>query len=333
MILAHRVDGLVCDLDGVVYRGDRAVPGAVEALDRLDVPVVYATNNAARTPAEVAERLRGHGVRTTSDMVLTSSLTAARVLADELAPGTAVLAVGGPGVADSLRSVGLEPRRPGEPGDVAAVVQGYGAQVTADDLAAAAFAIQRGARWVATNRDRTLPTEHGVAPGNGSLVAAVRMAVDVEPTVIGKPEPPMYVLAARVAHGAVDRVLAVGDRLDTDIAGAVAAGMEGALVLTGVHTAADAAAAPPEMRPTYLLGDLGDLFRAYPEAEEADGFAVRGRARARVTDALEVHGDGLDAERAALDAVWSAVDAGRLAREDVAQLWRAGSVGRSRPKE
>ncbi len=331
--LAEHFGGFVCDLDGVVYRGARAVPGAVEALGATEVPIVYATNNASGTPEEFARRLEAHGLPVEPEQILTSSLAAALALSRQLTPGAAVMAVGGPGVAASLRAVGLQPTGPADGAEVEAVVQGYGAGVTAGDLGHAAAAIRGGARWVATNEDRTLPTEEGVAPGNGALVAALAMAVDVAPEVIGKPHRPMYELAADLLRQPPERVLALGDRLETDIAGAVATGMPGALVLTGVHGAKDAAAAPPEMRPSYLLRDLGDLHRPYPPAEWADGFAVRGAARARVTDVLHVEGDGIDAERAAVDAVHAALDEGRITVEHVEQLWRTGSVDRTRSEE
>ena len=331
--LAEQFGGFVCDLDGVVYRGRRTVPGAVEALGALTAPVVYATNNASGTPDEFTLRLRGHGVDVQPEQVLTSSLAAARVLSRRLDPGAPVMAIGGTGVAASLRAVGLEPKGPDDGATVVAVVQGYGKDVTAGDLGHAAAAIRGGARWIATNEDRTLPTEEGVAPGNGALVAALAMAVDVAPEVIGKPHPPMYELAADLLRQPPEHVLAVGDRLETDIAGAVATGMPGALVLTGVHGAKDAAAAPRGMRPSYLLRDLGDLHRPYPPAEHVDGFAVRGAAHARVTDVLHVEGDGIDAERAAVDAVHTALDEGRITPGDVEDLWRTGSVDRTRPEE
>ena len=331
--LAEQFGGFVCDLDGVIYRGQHAVPGAVEALDAVSAPVVYATNNASGTPEEFARRLQGHGVHVQPEQVLTSSLAAARVLSRQLTSGAPVMAIGGPGVAASLRAVGLEPREPADGSAVDAVVQGYGSSVTAGDLGHAAAAIRGGARWIATNEDRTLPTEDGVAPGNGALVAALSMAVDVAPEVIGKPHPPMYEMAADLLRQPAGRVLALGDRLETDIAGAVATGMPGALVHTGVHGAKEAAAAPATMRPSYLLRDLGDLHRPYPPAGCADGFAVRGGARARVTDVLQVEGDGIDAERAAVDALHAALDEGRITVDDVGDLWRTGSVDRTRPEE
>lgn len=310
--LLEGIDAIVCDLDGVVYTGEAAIEHAVEALNGVPVPVVYATNNAARTPGDVAEHLRSLGVAVEEGLVLTSSLAAARELASTVRQGAPVMAVGGAGVAASLEAVGLVPRSPTDQGEIVAVVQGYGPGVTARDLGAAATAIRGGARWVATNDDLTLPTEHGPVPGNGSLVAAVRNAVTVDPEVIGKPHPPMYRSAASVVRADPARTLAIGDRLETDIAGARAAGMAGALVLTGVHGPADAAGAPPERRPTYVLTDLREVTEQYPERVVDGPWSCRGRARARLGDALEVGGEGIDAIRASLDVVWAAVDAGRI---------------------
>lgn len=320
--LADGFDAVVCDLDGVVYAGPAAIDHAVDTLNAMSVPVVFATNNASRTPDEVTAHLQSLGITTSAERVLTSALAAAHELASTVPPGSPVLAIGGDGVGASLRSVGLEPRMPGESDEVIAVVQGYGTEVTVADLSEAAFAIQAGARWIATNDDLTLPTERGFAPGNGTLVAAVRQAVDVDPVVIGKPHPPMYILAAQLVRAKAGRVLAVGDRLETDIAGAVAAGMPGALVLTGVHGPDDAAGAPPEQRPSFLLADLRDLTRPYPPPEDDHGWSRRGEARARLgrTGTLDIEGEGMDATRAALDALWTGADEGRISPGDARRL-------------
>lgn len=318
-------DAVVCDLDGVVISGRTSVPHAVEALEALEIPIVYATNNASRTPGEVVDMLRGHGVHTDERHVLTSSLAAARVLAAAVDPGSVVLAVGGPGVATSLRSVGLAARAPEDGGeDVVAIVQGYGAGVTAADLGAVAVAIRAGATWYVTNDDVTLPTDQGPLPGNGALVGAVRAAVDAEPVVIGKPQPPMYALAAELVSASTSRTLALGDRLETDIAGARATGLPAALVLTGVHGPADAAAAPPEQRPTHILGDLRELAEDYPDATTDGAWSCRGRARARWDGDLTVEGNGIDGVRAALDALWGAVDAGRITAQQARELITTG---------
>lgn len=318
--LADEFEGVVCDLDGVVYAGPEAIQHAVGALNALEMPVVYATNNASRTPQNVGSHLRELGVQVEDKMVVTSSLAAARRLARDLDPGSRVLAIGGVGVSAALRAAGLEAMAPGDDGQPVAVLQGYGPDVTASDLGEAAHAIRGGARWVVTNEDLTLPTQRGPAPGNGSLVAAVRNAVEIDPEVIGKPHPPMYELAADVLGSRPERVLAVGDRLETDIEGAVATGMSGALVLTGVHGPADAAGAARRRRPVYILNDLRDLGLPYPDAVSNGPWFCRGTARARLDSALEIQGVGVDALRASLDAVWSAVDHGRITPQDAVAI-------------
>lgn len=156
---------LICDLDGVVYRGQAAVPHAVEALSTQRRPVLYATNNAARTPDVVAAHLRELGLAVEASDVVNSSQAAAWLLARHQPPGAAVLAVGGPGVGVALREAGFQVVERIGTERVDAVVQGYGPTVTASDLAEAAYGVQGGALWVATNLDSTLPTDRGVAPG------------------------------------------------------------------------------------------------------------------------------------------------------------------------
>lgn len=251
------VDAVVCDLDGVVYRGPAAVPHAVAALLAVDVPVVYVTNNAARSAIDVAGHLTDLGLQVRARDVVTSAQGAAHVVA-RTRPGATVLAVGGPGLRVALEEEGLTVVRTAEEADT--VVQGYGPAVSATDLAEAAYAVAEGAWWVATNTDATIPNERGIAPGNGALVGAVELAVGRGPDlVIGKPNPDLYHLASERLQVSPDRVLAVGDRLDTDIAGANAAGMPSVLVLTGVSTRAEAEAATPDLTPTYVIDDLREL--------------------------------------------------------------------------
>lgn len=253
-----------------MYRGAQPVPHAVEELGNASdngSRIVFATNNASRPPAVVADTLRGLGVRLDDADVLTSSLAGARYLAQHVPPAGAVLAIGGPGVAGALGSVGLHAVLAADAATepVLAVLQGYGADVTAAELGEAAYAIQGGARWVATNKDMTLPTDRGVAPGNGSLVAAVQVAVDVEPVVVGKPGPLLYELAAQALGTEPDSTLGIGDRLETDTAGAHAAGMDALHVLTGVHGPADLVGAPRGLRPRFIGLDLRVLGEPYAE--------------------------------------------------------------------
>ncbi|WP_404382242.1 HAD-IIA family hydrolase [Knoellia locipacati] len=269
MRLVDRYDAIVCDLDGVVYRGDPAVPYAVESLSVAGIPIQYATNNASRPPSEVGEHLRRLGLDVDDSSVATSSQAAAWLLTRHVAVGAAVLAVGGDGVAEALRERGYVPVFSAAD-DPAAVVQGYGSDVTADDLAQAAYAVQQGALWLATNTDHTLPTASGFAPGNGALVLAVGAAVGRGPDLVaGKPDEPLYLMCAERLGVAPERVLAIGDRLETDIEGAHHAGMDSLLVLSGVHGVHDAVSAPPESRPTWIAPDLRALLEEVESLEPA----------------------------------------------------------------
>ena len=196
-----------------------------------------------------------------------------------------------------------------------AVVQGYGADVGWADLAEAAYAVQAGAFWVATNIDSTLPTDRGVAPGNGALVAAVRTAAGVDPVTVGKPNTPLYELSASVLGADIGRTLAIGDRLDTDIQGATAAGMDSLFVFGGVHGWTDVAGAEVAARPRYVATDLRSLHSVYVEAVQDRTDAslwVCGDASAWVSVAGELvvaQGGAIDERlRAALRAVWGARD-------------------------
>ena len=314
-------DGLVCDLDGVVYRGQVAVPQAVESLlsaISAGVQVVYATNNASRPPAEVAAHLEALGLPGPVSRVVTSAQAGARHVARRCPPGSRVLAVGGPGVPLALQDEGLVPvrtpeQRPEE--RVVAVLQGYGAQVAWTDLAEVAYAVQAGALWVATNVDSTLPTERGVAPGNGTLVGAVRSAVSVDPIVVGKPHTPLYDLSVSVLGTTVGRTLAIGDRLDTDIKGATAAGMDSLFVFGGVHGWVDVVGADVTARPRYIATDLRSLNSPYTEPVQDPSDLSRwvcGEATAWVSPRGELvvsqTGELNERLRAALMALWHAGD-------------------------
>ncbi|MDP9168488.1 MAG: HAD hydrolase-like protein, partial [Actinomycetota bacterium] len=222
----------------------------------IDARTLYVTNNASRGPDEVAKNLVAMGFAAAADDVVTSAQSAARLLANQLDAAARVLVIGTESLADEVRRAGLEPVRKfaDEP---AAVVQGHSPNTGWADLAEAALAIRSGALWVAANVDRTLPSELGLLPGNGSMVAALETATDQRPQVAGKPQPPLLLDA--LARGDFDRPLVIGDRLDTDIAGANAAGLPSLLVLTGVSTAADMVYADAAGRPGYLAEDLRSL--------------------------------------------------------------------------
>ncbi|WP_272948380.1 HAD-IIA family hydrolase [Ornithinimicrobium sufpigmenti] len=277
-----RIRGILCDLDGVVYRAHEPCPGAVDGItaarDR-GVPVLFMTNNASRTPGEVASQLTGLGLPTAPEEVLTASQVAAALVAAEYPAvaaggGGAVLAVGGPGVGAALAEHGLRwvdapavrAALTSSPVQIDVVVQGYGPDVAVTELTEAAYAVAAGAAWVATNDDPTLPTERGLAPGNGSLLAAVRHATGAEPRVVGKPHGHAYQEGLRRLGVAAAECLMIGDRLDTDIAGARALGLPSALVLTGVSTREDALSAPESMRPDLVVDSLTELAHLWVSA-------------------------------------------------------------------
>lgn len=286
--LLDTYDVLLIDLDGTVYHGQEPVPGAVAAVDaahRAGVAVKFVTNNASKAPEQVARHLRDLGVPAEPNEVATSAQAGARLLASLVSPGSSVLVVGTDSLMAEVEAVGLRPTRTN--GDVAAVIQGHSPDTAWADLAEASLAIRAGAVWVACNVDPTLPTERGQLPGNGSMVAALRTATGAVPAIAGKPEPLLFTEAVRAA--AARRPLIIGDRLDTDIAGAAAAGYDALLVLSGVTTPDDLIAAVPEHRPRYLGWDMSAVTEPAAELEVGADPAWRIETSDGV---LAVRGDG-----------------------------------------
>ena len=315
--LAEVYDAALLDLDGVVYVGDHPVPGAqgaIEAVRRAGMRVVFVTNNASRTPEAVAARLQEMGVDATAEDVVTSAQAVRTMLSDRFEKGAPVLVVGDRGLLAEVRAAGMRPVESADDGPVA-VVQGYGPDVSWRALAEAAVAVRSGATWIASNTDRTLPSTRGLLPGNGALVAAVRAAVDVDPLVAGKPCPPLHREAVRRAGAR--KPLVVGDRLDTDIEGANNVGCDSLLVFSGVTDLAEAAAAPTGRRPTFLGSDLTTLLEPAPEVTVTGDTARCRQARARVDgDRVVAEGPAEDSRRAALALCWALADDGRVASID-----------------
>ena len=308
-------DAALFDLDGVVYLGPVAVPGAAEgiaALRQRGIRVGFVTNNAARPPAAVAAHLVELGIPAGTTDVVTSAQAGAHLVRRRFGSGAKVLVVGGEGVATALAEAGLVGVWSADDGP-AAVLQGWGVDLTWQQLNEAAVAIHRGAHWVATNIDPTRPTDRGLVPGNGAAVAAVAMAVTVTPEVAGKPYRPL--LDDTVARLAARRPVFVGDRLDTDIAGARNVGLDSMLVLTGSHGPADLLAAGPAERPTHLGLDLRALLQPPLTVAAGPGGWRCGPAVATVADgAVEVAGaavEALEAVWAAAHAAWDSADRGR----------------------
>ena len=302
--IAQEYECLLIDLDGTVFRGASPTPGAVRSLDEVHGRKLFVTNNASRSADQVAAHLRELGFTATGADVVTSAQSAAHLLAGQLSPESPVLIVGTEALANEIATVGLRPVRRYDD-DPVAVVQGLSTTIGWPDLAEAALAIRAGALWVAANVDPTLPTERGLLPGNGSLVAALRAATDAEPRVAGKPAPQLFQDA--VARGDFRASLVVGDRLDTDIEGANAAKLPSLLVLTGVNTARDAVYAEPARRPTFIGHDLrslhqdGELLAVGPQP----GWRVEVDDRTVTVGANGADdGDGLSIVRAVASAIW-----------------------------
>ena len=254
-MLASRYDALLFDLDGVLYRGDEPVPFAVEVMASLrdaGACIAFLTNNSSRTPEQVADKLRGIGVEARPEEVVTSALATADVLA-ERGGGTAFV-IGRDGIRRALEEAGVV-LVDGEPDRVDHVVVGVDVEVTYARLATACVLVERGANLVATNADASFPVPGALWPGAGALLAVITTTTGAEAEIVGKPFAPLFGSARR--RTGASNPLVLGDRLDTDIAGANALGWDSLLVLTGVSTEQDLAASP--YRPTEVARDLRRL--------------------------------------------------------------------------
>jgi HAD superfamily hydrolase (TIGR01450 family) len=308
-MLIDSFDSLLLDLDGVVYRGKQAVVSAVESITRvrqMGKPVGYITNNASRTPAQIAEQLRELGIAVREREIIGAAKAAAKLLASRIPAPSKVLVVGGEGLSDEVAALGFSlvsssDQRP------EAVIQGLSPDVGWRELAEAAFAIQKGAIWIATNQDWTLPLERGFAPGNGTLVGAVHAAVGILPEFAGKPFRPIFD-SALVELG-FQNPLVIGDRLDTDIKGAVGAGLQSAAVLTGIAGNQELLGAKSDERPNYILSDLSELFLPYPPLKRSKTAVNCGASEVQIVGDRLMLSSGnptaIDTIRAAADLVWS----------------------------
>ncbi|MGZ8579652.1 MAG: HAD-IIA family hydrolase [Actinomycetota bacterium] len=260
-MIADGYEAFLFDLDGVLYRGADPVPGAAESRARLRAlgkGIAFVTNNSGRTPERVAERLRAVGVDADAGEVETSALTTAAVLAGRGVRRAFV--VGEVGIVEALTDAGVEVVA-GEPDVVDAVVVGWDRDADYTKLRVASVLVQRGAPLVATNPDASFPAADGTKwPGAGALLATIETTTGVRGEVIGKPYPPLLLAALERAGGG--RPLLVGDRLDTDIAGAAGLGWDSLLVLTGITGARDLEGS--QVRPTYVADDLRGLFADGP---------------------------------------------------------------------
>lgn len=263
MALVDGYDTVMLDLDGVLFRGNAPIPGAAETVAAVrdrGINVVFLTNNASRTIAQVVAQLASVGVGASGSEVETSARAAGAVLAERGVQR--VFAIGQDGVLEALADAGIQ--TVDLDGDPEVVLVGLDRRISYEKLKDASLAIQRGASLVATNADTTFPAEDGLWPGAGALLAAVVATTGVRPEIIGKPSAAIFRKALDRAGGG--NPLVVGDRLDTDIAGASALGWDSLFVLTGVHGLEDLRAA--SSTPTFVAPDvtalLGDPSRYDP---------------------------------------------------------------------
>ncbi len=262
MQLPSDIRGLLIDMDGVLYRGQQALPGAAElfpALAAHGIGWLLVTNNSSLTPEAYCDKLAKLGIgQIDAGRIFTSALASAYYLANSGASG-GFYYIGGTSIREAIEEY---PQFHYDEREPQTVVVGIDPQLTYDKLKIATFAIRKGARFIATNPDVTLPTEEGLAPGAGAIVAAVVAATDVPPTIIGKPHRPIMDMALTLLGLPATQVAALGDRLDTDIAGGKAAGLRTIMVLTGVSTQAEVDALPTEQRPDYVFTDLPAVIAA-----------------------------------------------------------------------
>jgi 4-nitrophenyl phosphatase len=266
------IRALIIDMDGVLWHGTQPIPGLIDffqTLDELQIRFILATNNASSTPEQYVTKLARMGVIVTQNQILTSGIATALYLSEHVNPTeTRVFVIGEDGATQPLVERGFtltglyEVNNSADPTQKGAdiVVCGKDETLTWAKLATATLNIRAGAKFIGTNADTTLPTEHGITHGNGAILAALEVATGVTPTIIGKPEPIIYQQALTLLGVEPDKTVAIGDRLETDILGAVRTGIRSILVLTGISTEDDLKAT--DYQPTWVMPDIRAVTQA-----------------------------------------------------------------------
>lgn len=258
LVALEQMRALIIDMDGVLWHGDRPVPGLVEFFEVLrnrNIRFMLATNNASKTPEQFQQKLAGMGVTVETTEILTSAQATAFYL-KTIAPGARVFVIGEDGLKSALEEMGFSLCIDGAD----YVLCGMDRTLSWEKLAQATLNINAGAIFIGTNGDTTFPTERGMVHGNGAILAALQTATGVKPIVIGKPEPIMYQQAMARLGVSIDETVALGDRLETDILGAKRAGIAGILVLTGVTTREELEAS--DYKPEWVFENLRQLTAA-----------------------------------------------------------------------
>lgn len=257
------IRNLLIDMDGVLYRGQTGLAGApelIEFLDEHDIRYLLVTNNSTLSPAQFVERLARMGIMVREEHVMTSGVATAAYLATLAPPGTRVNVVGEGALIDELEKRGfvLAGR------EAEYVVAGWDKGINFEKLVTATLAVRDGATFIGTNPDKTYPLEKDIIPGAGSILAALIAATDVDPIVVGKPEPIIIEQSMQVLGARPEETAILGDRLETDILGGYRAGIATIMVLTGISSAEEARAY--EVPPDYLYDDLPTMLAAWRKA-------------------------------------------------------------------
>lgn len=265
--LLQHFDTLLLDLDGVCYLGKEPVIHAPQSLAKAveqGIKQAFVTNNASRPGSTVADQLVSLGIPARAEEVVTAAQVGVELLTEHVKPGARVLVLGTDYLIDQVAGAGYTVVASADD-KPEATIQGFKPTLTWEEMSEVALAIRQGALYICTNMDKTIPRERGLMVGNGSIAAAITNSTGVEPLSAGKPQPKIFQVAAQMM--AAQAALAVGDNLDTDIPGAVAAQIPALHVLTGLATAYDVCLAQPHQRPTYLSDDLRALHEEYPRVE------------------------------------------------------------------
>ncbi|MGD0173250.1 MAG: HAD-IIA family hydrolase [Anaerolineales bacterium] len=261
--LLANLHGLILDMDGVLWEGDRPLPGMPEFLSFLraeEIRIILATNNASLTPESYVQKLARMGAEVRRKEIVTSATATAEYLKSIARPGEKIFIIGEEGLTRAIKEAGLKMAEPGEL-HPAYVVCGMDRGLTWQKLANATIYLRGGARFIGTNPDLTFPTERGIAHGNGAVLAALTAASGVKPTIIGKPFPSLFQTAIRKMGIPKARVAALGDRLETDILGARKVGIRSILVLTGISSRKELRYS--KIKPTLVVKDLPSLQREW----------------------------------------------------------------------
>lgn len=329
------------DLDGVVYRGGNAVEYAAESIELAEnsgMKIEYTTNNSSRFQSVVAKQLESFGLKVEPWQIITSAVVAARMVARHVESGSKILVLGAEHLREEVKRAGLQPVNSCKD-NPKAVIQGWYPQMSWQEMAEVSFAVEHGAKYFVTNTDLTIPRELGIAPGCGSMIQAVINATGVKPVAsAGKPESAMYdearfLVAANARQDdaeyaectekdefgnpviSIERSLAVGDRLDTDIEAGTRGGYESLLVLTGVTDPRMLMLAPKHLRPSFVSKDLRGLNEAHEAAHFiGENISVCANAKAELVDNSTIKVNSLtdcNSLRAACALAWKLQDEGK----------------------